>query len=257
MSLKNKVALITGGGSGIGRASAKLLAAEGMRVGLLGHTREDLEETASMIDGDTLILDVDIADDDAMREAVARLANEWGRLDMVFANAGVNGTWAPIDELTPEEWRNTVDINLNGTYLTLHHTVPLLKRQGGSIIITSSINGTTRFSAVGATAYASTKAAQLAMAKMLAFELAPFKIRVNVICPGAVDTSIEEGMDKRGIEGHGFPAEYPEGEVPIRDGEPGESEQVADLVRFLTSDESTLITGTPIWIDGGQSLMQG
>ena len=106
-------------------------------------------------------------------------------LDIVFANAGINGVWAPIDELQPEEWDRTINTNLRGTYLTLHYAVPHLKRAGGgSIVITASINGTRTFTSAGATAYSSTKAAQVAMAQMLALELGQHRIRVNVICPG-------------------------------------------------------------------------
>ena len=86
--------------------------------------------------------------------AVRQAAERWGRLDMVFANAGINGTWAPIDKITPEEWDQVMDINLKGTYLTVHHAVPYLRKQGGSIVITSSVNGTRMFSNVGASAYA-------------------------------------------------------------------------------------------------------
>jgi NAD(P)-dependent dehydrogenase (short-subunit alcohol dehydrogenase family) len=257
MEFENKVVLVTGAGSGIGRAAAIEFARRGARVGLLGHTREDLEKTAAKIDGETLVLDADITEEDAMKEALERIDREWGRLDVLFANAGINGTWAPIDVLAPDDWRQTVDVNLNGTYITIHYAVPLLKRQGGSIIITSSINGTRRFSGAGATAYASTKAAQVAMAQMLALELSQHDIRVNVICPGKIDTSIEDDMEVVDIEEAEIPAEYPAGAVPLTGGEPGSSEQVADLVVFLASDRASFITGTPVWIDGAQSLLQG
>lgn len=260
MELHGKVALVTGGGSGIGAATARLFARHGARVALLGHTRDDLEDVARAIEtagGEALVLEADIADERQMARAVRTLDATWGRLDVVVANAGINGTWAPIDELTPEEWRQTVDVNLNGTFLTLHYTVPLLKRQGGAVVITSSINGTTRFTGPGATAYAATKAAQLAMGKMLALELARHRIRVNVVCPGDIDTSIEENMEVRREEEVQPPVEYPEGEIPLTGGAPGTSEQVAELMLFLCSDRAAHITGTPVWIDGGESLLQG
>lgn len=260
MQLEGKVALVTGAGSGIGKATALLLAREGARVACLGHTPENTLQTAGQIEeagGEALTLVADISADGQVRTAIQRLEGAFGRLDIVFANAGINGVWAPIDKLQPDEWRKTVDVNLNGTYLTLHHTVPLLKRQGGSIVITSSINGTRRFTGAGATAYAATKAAQVAMAQMLALELSRHGIRVNVICPGAIDTKIEEKMETRHQEEAGFRVEYPEGHIPLTGGEPGSAEQVAELVLFLVSNRSDLITGTPVWIDGGQSLLQG
>ena len=140
---------------------------------------------------------------------------------MVFANAGINGTWAPIDKVTPDEWDQVMDTNLKGTYLTIHYAVPHLRKQGGSIVITSSVNGTRMFSNIGASAYATTKAGQVALAKMLALELGQDKIRVNVICPGAITTNIEESTDKSKLEGEPKLAEYPEGAVPLTHGQPG------------------------------------
>jgi NAD(P)-dependent dehydrogenase (short-subunit alcohol dehydrogenase family) len=172
----------------------------------------------------------------------------------VFANAGVNGTWARIEDLEIDEWDQTISINLSGTFYTLKYAVPHLKKQGGSIIINSSVNGTRVFSNTGATAYASTKAAQVAMAKMLALELAGSGVRVNVICPGAIETSIEDNTEQRDTEEMGVPVEFPEGWHPLR-GEPGSSEDVADLVYFLASDAARHITGTELWIDGGESLI--
>ncbi len=259
MSFAGRVALITGAGSGIGEATALAFSRQGARVALLGHTEDELEEVAEKIDdagGEAMALVADIASEDDMQHAVERIESEWGRLDIVFANAGVNGVWAPIDDITPDEWRQTIDVNLNGTYITLHYTVPLLKRNGGSIIITSSINGTRRFTLAGATAYASTKAAQVAIAKMLAVELARHDIRVNVLCPGQIETSIDDNTDARNTEKARFPVEYPEGPFPLTGDEPANAEEVARLVLFLCSDQARFITGTPVWIDGGQSLIQ-
>jgi NAD(P)-dependent dehydrogenase (short-subunit alcohol dehydrogenase family) len=174
----------------------------------------------------------------------------------VFANAGINGVWAPIEELTPEEWDRTLGINLKGTFLTVKYAVPYLKRRGGSVIITASVNGTRIFSNTGATAYSCSKAGQVAFTKMVALELAPHKVRVNVICPGAIETEIDENTEKRDLERVKIPVEYPKGSQPLA-GKPGTSEQVARLVLFLASDDSDHITGTEMWIDGGESLLRG
>ena len=260
MRLKDKVALVTGGGSGIGAAAAKLFAKEGARVAVLGRTREKLDEIVEEIHeegGEAEVIQGDVSDYADLERAVGEVLALWGRLDIVFANAGVNGVWAPIDELEPEEWDKTIAINLSGTFYTIKAAVPHLKERGGSIIVTSSVNGTRMFSNSGASAYATTKAGQVALTKMLALELAKHRIRVNVICPGAITTDIDESTEKRDIEEAREPIEYPEGEIPLTDGKPGSAEQVAQLVLFLASDESSHITGTPVWIDGGQSLMQG
>lgn len=259
MQLEGRVALITGAGEGIGRATARLLAREGARIGALGRTREDLESVVEEIESDggqATVLCADISKAEEVEAAVKQLADAYGRIDVVFANAGVNGVWAPIEELKPDEWAQTISINLTGTFLTIKYAVPHLKKQGGSVVITSSVNGTRIFSNTGATAYSTTKAGQVAMGKMLALELAPSKVRVNVICPGAIETEIDENTEKRHLEKVKMPVEFPKTHQPLTRG-PGTAEQVARLVLFLASDASDHITGTEMWIDGGESLLKG
>ncbi|MBJ6126418.1 SDR family oxidoreductase [Microvirga splendida] len=258
MELQGKVALVTGAGSGIGKAAALRLAREGAMVGVLSHTDDEIRKTAQEIEqagGKAIPLVADVGDDAQMKKAVADLVQTYGRLDIVFANAGINGVWAPIDELQPEEWDRTVKTNLRGTYLTIHYAVPHLKKAGGSIVVTASINGTRTFTSAGATAYSATKAAQVAMTQMLAVELAKHKIRVNAVCPGRIGTQITDNTDKRNTEEAEVPAEYPEGPIPLTGEEPGTSEEVAELVLFLASERARHITGTPVWIDGAQSLL--
>jgi len=143
----------------------------------------------------------DISRPDQVQRAVQQIADRWGRLDVVFANAGINGLWAPIDELPPEEWEKTLSVNLGGTFFTIKYAVPYLKRRGGSVIVTSSVNGTRIFGNTGASAYAASKAGQVALAKMLALELAEYGVRVNAICPGAIATGIQEQAGAGGAVG--------------------------------------------------------
>ncbi|RAJ94087.1 NAD(P)-dependent dehydrogenase (short-subunit alcohol dehydrogenase family) [Larkinella arboricola] len=255
-----KVALITGAGSGIGKAAALLLARQGARVAALGRTDDELQETVQQIQqegGEAMAVLADISKPDEMEKAYANVQRQFGGLHIVFANAGINGVWAPIEELEPDEWDKTMNINLRGTFLTLKYAIPLLKENGGSVIITASVNGTRIFSNTGATAYSTTKAGQVAFTKMAALELAKHRIRVNVICPGAIETNIDENTQKRDLESAKEPVEFPEGVIPLTDGKPGTSEQVAELVAFLASDRASHITGTPIWIDGAESLLMG
>jgi NAD(P)-dependent dehydrogenase (short-subunit alcohol dehydrogenase family) len=258
--LAGRVALVTGAGSGIGKAAALLLAEQGMKVAVLSRSADEIQRVASEIErggGEALALTADVSVPDDLMGAYHQVGERWGRLDVVFANAGVNGVWAPLDELTPDEWDRTLAINLKGTFLTVKYALPLLRQQGGAIIVTSSVNGNRIFSNTGATAYSCSKAGQVAFTKMAAIELAQDGIRINVICPGAIETEIGENTEQRSLEAVKIPVEFPAGKIPLTGDRPGTSEQVAQLVLFLASEASAHITGTEIYIDGGQSLLQG
>jgi len=260
MRLAGKVALVTGAGSGIGKAAALLMAQEGANIAALDRNMDELRQAVREIEQqgrEGLPLQADVSQAEPMQEAVRQAGERWGRLDIVYANAGINGVWAPLDELQPEEWDRTLAINLKGTFLTVKFALPYLKRQGGSVIVTSSVNGTRIFSNTGATAYSCSKAGQVAFVKMMAVELARYKIRVNAICPGAIQTNIGENTEQRDLDKVKVPVEYPEGDIPLTHGQAGCPEQVAQLALFLASDASSHITGTPVWIDGAESLLMG
>jgi NAD(P)-dependent dehydrogenase (short-subunit alcohol dehydrogenase family) len=256
MQLQGKVALVTGAGSGIGKAAALLMAKEGAQVGVLERESAEARRTAEQIQetgGQALPLIADVSKAKQVEKAVQKLVDRWGRLDIVFANAGINGVWAPIEELTPEEWDETLSINLKGTFLTIKYAAPLLKRQGGAVIVTSSVNGNRSFGP-GIFAYASSKAGQVTIVKCLAVEFAKYGVRINAICPGAIETNIQENTETRHLEHLGLPTEYPEGNHPLG-GKPGTADQVAHLVLFLASDAANHITGTKIYIDGASTLI--
>lgn len=257
---KDKVAIITGASSGIGKATALKLANSKMKIGLFDLKEEKaitVKEEIENNGGEAIIVDVDVSKAEEMEKGVQKVVDKWGRLDFVFANAGINGRIAPIEDLAPNDWDQTLETNLKGTFLTVKYAIPHMKRRGGSIVITSSINGNRTFTGFGMSAYSSSKAGQVAFGKMAALELAEYGIRVNIICPAAIQTNIGGNTDKdepnlRKIK---IPIEYPEGSQPLEHG-PGTPEQVADLVCFLASDQSSHISGTEVYIDGTESLLR-
>ncbi|WP_062236059.1 SDR family oxidoreductase [Fictibacillus sp. FJAT-27399] len=253
-----KVAVVTGGGSGIGRASALAFSKEGMKVCVMDIKEERAEEVVQEIGntgGEAIACEVDVSDPSEVQRGIEKAVQKWGRMDVLFANAGINGTLAPIEKLSLEEWNTTISTNLNGTFLTVKHAIPYLKKAGGSIVITSSINGNRAFHGFGMAAYSSTKAAQVAFMKMAALELARYKIRVNAICPGAIKTNIGQNTNAtEAVKEIAIPVDYPEGDQPLEH-KPGEPKQVADLVLFLASERSSHISGTEIYIDGAETLL--
>jgi NAD(P)-dependent dehydrogenase (short-subunit alcohol dehydrogenase family) len=259
-SLNGKVALVTGGGSGIGKAAALLLAQYGVKVAVLNRHVEEAEEVQAEIvrkGGEAMALKADISKSAEIEKAVQDLVKRYGRLDIVIANAGVNGVLNTIESMEVEDWNATLDINLTGTFITLKHTIPHLKKQGGSVVITSSVNGNRIFSNFGFSAYSTTKAGQVAFMKMAALELAVYGIRVNAICPGAIETNIQKNTDRQlEVDEIEIPVEFPEGDKPLEQ-KPGSPAQLAQLLAFLASDLSNHITGTEIYIDGAESLIRG
>ncbi|PYZ92196.1 3-oxoacyl-[acyl-carrier-protein] reductase [Salipaludibacillus keqinensis] len=258
-SLKDKVALVTGAGSGMGKASAIQLAKQGVKVCLVDLKKDHGKETKEEIEsngGEAIIIEADVSNPQELEHAFEKVIERFSKLDIVFANAGINGTMAPIEDLKPEEWDETLSTNLKSTFLTVKYAIPHLKHDGGSIVLTSSINGSRVFSNFGMSAYSSSKAAQVAFSKMAALELANYRIRVNVICPGAIETNIGENTHpkKEQLQKIEIPVKYPEGNQPLEH-QPGTPEQVADLVSFLASDASSHITGTELFIDGAESLL--
>lgn len=260
MEFSGKVALVTGAGSGIGEATAKVLAAEGARVGILDLRKDRVEAAVNAITAaggaaDPLVADV--ANEAQMRSAIAGFAKSAGRLDIVVANAGINGVWAPIDEITLAEWEKTIAVNLRGTYLTINPSVPHLKAAGGgAIVIISSINGTRTFSGPGGTLYSATKGAQGAFSNQLAVELGKYKIRVNAVMPGGVRTNIGESTIRRNPEAAGVRVEFPNGDIPLTGKLPGQPDDVAQAVRYLVSSAARHVSGTWLYVDGAQSLLR-
>ena len=257
--LDGKVAFITGGASGIGKGTALRFTQEGARIGIADMLPEDGEKTKAEIEqhgGQAIFIQCDVSVPQQVQNALESTVKAFGRLDIVFANAGINGVWTPIDELQPEDWDKTIDINLKGTYLTLHYAIPRLRAAGGgSILITSSVNGNRVFTSAGAVAYSTSKAGQVSMMKMAAVELGRYNIRVNAVCPGAIHTNIDQRTEKRNTEQTDPKIEYADGNPALHQGQ-SEPIDVADTCLYLASDLSRHVSGVDIYVDGGASLLR-
>jgi NAD(P)-dependent dehydrogenase (short-subunit alcohol dehydrogenase family) len=257
--LQNQVAVVTGAGSGIGRATALKLAQNGGKIALVDLHKENVEEVKRQIKeigSEALVLEANVSHPKEVENCYKRIIDQWGRLDVIFANAGINGEVAPIEDMEPDDWNLTISNNLTSTFLTVKYAIPHLKTNGGSIIITSSINGNRIYKNIGMSAYSTSKIGQMGFGKMAALELANYGIRVNIICPGAIQTNINENTWKEteNLKKVEIPIEYPKGNQPLEH-KPGKPEQVADLVLFLASKQSNHITGSEIYIDGAESLL--
>lgn len=255
-----KTAIISGGASGIGKAAALKLAEVGFRVCLLDVNDTNLKEVKKEMEEKNfkvITIPCDMSQYDQVETAVKKVIKQWGRIDVVFANAGIVGQVSSIESMSIDNWNQVLSINLNGTFFLVKAAIPYVKQQGGSIIITSSISGNRVFSQAGFTAYSTSKAALAAFAKMAALELAKYHIRVNVICPGGIETNFKESIKRSpDLDEIKIPVAFPEGSKPL-DNRSGKPEEVANLVKFLASDESSHITGTEIYIDGAESLLIG
>src|SRR5690554_5115908 len=175
LPLKDKVAMVTGAGSGIGRATALRLADLGAKICLVDLKENHSEKTKQEImqaQGEAFVADSDVSDPIRVQQAVDETINQFGRLDIVFANAGINGKVAPIEDLTAQDWEHTLSTNLKSTFLTVKYAIPHMQENGGSVIITSWINGNRAFTSFGMRAYSTSKAGQMAFAKMAALKLA-------------------------------------------------------------------------------------
>jgi NAD(P)-dependent dehydrogenase (short-subunit alcohol dehydrogenase family) len=257
--LAGKVALITGAGSGIGEGTARVFAREGAAVAIVDYRGEAAEAVAGSIrqdGGRAHAFVADVRNEDDVQAAVGGTIEQFRSLNIIFANAGINGMQTPIEEMTIEEWHETLDTNLTGTFLTVKHSIPHLRSAGGgSIIVTASVNGNTIFSLPGYSCYSTSKAGQTAFAKMAAVELARWQIRVNAILPGGVHTNIRERTFQRNLEPVTYDIKFPAPYPPLT-GRPMTPNDIANLVLYLASDESAPVTGGAFLIDAGVSLLR-
>jgi NAD(P)-dependent dehydrogenase (short-subunit alcohol dehydrogenase family) len=242
---EEKVALVTGESSGIGLATAKELISRGAKVIITGRHKGSVENAAKQIGAMGIVSDQ--ADMNQINELVKQTMHHFGKLDILFINAGI-ASFSPIDTISEEEFNGIININLKGALFTLQRFIPLLNDYA-SVVLLSSINAYNRMP--NTAAYAASKAALNAVAKVAAIELAPRGIRVNTVVPGPVDTPLwgKVGLSE---EQQNAVVSLIQGKVPLR--RFGTSGEIAKAVAFLSSDHSSFTTGAELVVDGGFNL---
>ena len=245
--LKGKVAVITGGSSGIGLATAKRFVEEGAHVVITGRREKELKEAAALIDGNVTTVAGDVSRLEDLDRLYTIVKEKHARIDILFANAGA-GTIAPFAAATEAHFDQTFDVNVKGLFFTVQKALPLL-RDGGSIILTSSVSNV--LGLPGFSAYAASKAAVRSFARAWTLELKDRHIRVNAMSPGPIDTpalATTTGLTPEQAE---QAAAQFASQIPM--GRRGETEEIAAAVTFLASDESSFITGVDLPVDGGMA----
>jgi len=240
--LDGKVALVTGGNSGIGLASAKRLASDGAYVFITGRRKSELDAAADQMGRNVKAIQADVSKLPDLDRVFAVVKDVKGRLDILFANAGV-AEEAPLAEVTEEQFDRTFSINVKGSLFTVQKALPLLS-DGASIILTSSIVGSKGFA--NQSVYSATKAALRSFARSWTTDLKQRRIRVNVVSPGAIDTPGLRELAHR--DGDGLDALFRD-RVPL--GRVGRADEIAAVVAFLASDDSSYVAGSELFADGG------
>jgi NAD(P)-dependent dehydrogenase (short-subunit alcohol dehydrogenase family) len=243
--LAGKIAVITGGSSGIGLATAKRFVKEGAHVVIAGRQEKELKEAAAFIERNVTTVAGDVSRLEDLDRLYAVVKEKHGHIDVLFANAGA-GTIAPLAEATEAHFDQTFDVNVKGVFFTVQKALPLFK-DGGSIILTSSV--TNVLGAPGFSAYAASKAAVRNFARAWTMELKDRKIRVNSMSPGPTDTpALEKTTGLTAEQAKQAAAQYAS-QIPM--GRRAKPEEIAAAVLFLASDESSFITGIDLPVDGG------
>jgi NAD(P)-dependent dehydrogenase (short-subunit alcohol dehydrogenase family) len=244
-TFKNKVALVTGGASGIGRATALAFAKKGAKVAVVDWKENDeMVDLIKELGSEAIFIKCDVSKTDDVKAMVAQTITAFGRLDYAFNNAGIEGASAPTQDCSEENWDKTIGVNLKGVWLCMKYEIPEILKQGkGAIVNCASVAGLVGFA--GLPAYVASKHGIVGLTKTTALECATQGIRVNVVCPGVIQTPMIDrltGKTKEGIERF-------KGFEPI--GRFGLPEEIANAVIWMCSDEASFVTGHVMAVDGG------
>jgi NAD(P)-dependent dehydrogenase (short-subunit alcohol dehydrogenase family) len=246
-TLSGKVAVITGGNSGIGLSTAKELKSQGASIAIFGRDAQTLESAQKDLGGDTLAVQGDVSSVADIEKLFSEVKGNFGKVDILFVNAGVVQL-APIDAVSEEEFDRQVGINYKGAFFTVQKALPLMT-EGSSVILNSTVMADLAWA--NSSLYASSKAALTSLGRIFATELAPRGIRVNTVSPGPISTPIygRMGMEAKQLEGF---AEQVRGQVPLK--RFGDAQEIAKTVSFLASADAAFITGQNLAVDGGIGL---
>jgi len=251
MKLANKVALITGAGSGMGKSAALIFAEEGAKVAVVDINEAQVKETAAEITkkgGNAIALRADVSKSEDVKRMVEETVARLGGLNIVYNNAGIEGESNFISNMTEEQFDRVIAINLRGVFLGMKYALPhLIKAGGGSIINQASIAGL--IAVRGGAGYAAAKAGVIALTRVGAIEYGRYNIRVNAICPGAIETPMAQRIRQ------GQPPNPKAIQRISVLGRMAEPEEIAKVALFLASDDSSFATGAPFIIDGGWTVM--
>ena len=243
----NKVVIITGAASGIGRAAALAFASEGARVAILDRSVHALQEVEGILrkaEGEVLAIPCDVSEPNQVQAAMAQVIQTFGRLDVAFNNAGVENKAAPVHEIELAEWDRILGINLRGLFVCMKHELAQLVQQGGGVVINTSSGAGIRGVAGGA-AYAASKHAIIGLTRSAALDYAKLNIRVNAVLPGNIETPMMERFTGGDVQ-KAIDLE------PV--GRLGKPEEVAEAVLWMASDLGGFVTGAATVVDGGWSL---
>jgi dihydroanticapsin dehydrogenase len=246
LSLSGKVALITGGSRGIGFATAKIMSENGATVIITGKDSERLAKSVLKISNSIGIV-ADIRKTDEVKNVVSKTIEKFGKLDILVNNAGIFPKIKQLHEIDENEWNEVLDVNLTGQFRFTKEVIPHLQKTSGSIINISSDAGLKAYQGFNADAYSATKAALIILTKCWALEYAKYKIRVNCICPGVVDTDMTKPFLKTQQDKDFMNNEHPIGRI-------GKPEEIAKAIMYFVSDDASWTTGAVLAVDGGESL---